>query len=73
MKEEQNRSLNRIAEGRRRVVYIEDKDVWETLTKIAKKTGQTPSNIVRSLTRTFADMNKEVPEGHFGFIQNTKQ
>jgi hypothetical protein len=64
---------NRIADSRRRVVYIEDKDVWETLTKIAKKTGQTPSNIVRSLTRTFAEMNKDVPEGHFGFIQTPKQ
>jgi hypothetical protein len=64
---------NRISDSRRRVVYIEDKDVWEILQDIAKKTGVTPSTLVRSLTRSFAEKTKKVPEGYFGFIQNPKQ
>jgi hypothetical protein len=64
---------NRIAESRRRVVYIEDKDVWEILQDFAKKTGVTPSTLVRSLTRNFAEKTKKVPEGYFGFVQTPNQ
>jgi hypothetical protein len=41
---------NKIADHRRRVCYIEEKDHWEDIKKAARKIGISPSNLIRMAT-----------------------
>lgn len=56
--------------GRRRVAYIEDVSTWDSLVEIANRTGQTPSTILRHLTRQFCSQYKNTSDLCFTFIPN---
>lgn len=50
---------NQISEDRRKVVYLEEKEVWEQLQVHADKTGLNPSILIRMATRQLVDkLNK---------------
>ena len=64
------KTKSRIAEGRRKVAYIEDISTWDSLVEIADRTGQTPSTILRCLTRQFCSQHKNTSDLSFTFIPN---
>jgi hypothetical protein len=56
---------NKVADHRRRVVYIEEKDNWNLMSKFAKKDGTKPSIIIREATRQMCKMLRENPNTRF--------
>ena len=50
---------NQISEDRRKVVYLEEKEIWEELTAHAEKHGLKPSNLIRMATRQLIDKLKQ--------------
>ena len=52
---------NKIADDRRRVVYIEEKDKWELLQKTARMHGTEPSTLVRIATHYLCTQIKNDP------------
>ena len=42
---------NQISEDRRKVVYLEEKVIWDELNAHAEKHGLKPSNLIRMATR----------------------
>lgn len=56
---------NKIADHRRRVVYIEEKDNWNLMSKFAKKDGIKPSDIIRQATHQMCEKLRENPNTRF--------
>lgn len=56
---------NKIADHRRRVVYIEEKDIWDLFKEVAKKNGLQPSALIRAATYALAEKLHENPNTRF--------
>jgi hypothetical protein len=56
---------NKIADHRRRVVYIEEKENWEIIKKVAKFNGIPPSAIIRVATNQMCEKLREHPNTRF--------
>lgn len=56
---------NKIADHRRRVVYIEEKDNWELMKKVAKKNNIPPSAIIRVATAQMCEQLRKHPNTRF--------
>ena len=52
---------NKMADHRRRVVYIEEKENWETLKLAAKVNGIPPSAIIRVATQQICEKLRQNP------------
>jgi len=50
---------NKIADHRRRVCYIEERDHWEEIKKAARKIGMSPSNLIRMATLQLCEKLQE--------------
>lgn len=47
-----------VAEGRKRISYVEEVDTWEVLQALADRAGITTSDLIRQATAEFAEKNK---------------
>lgn len=56
---------NKLADHRRRIVYIEEKENWETLVKAAKYNGIPPSAIIRVAVHQMCEKLRENPNTKF--------
>jgi len=56
---------NKIADHRRRVVYIEEKENWDLLVGVAKKNGISPAQIIRLAVGQMCDKLREFPNTSF--------
>jgi len=56
---------NKIADTRRRVVYIEEKENWELMKVVAKYNGIPPSAIIRAATHMICEKLRENPKTRF--------
>jgi hypothetical protein len=53
---------NKLADHRRRVVYIEEKENWDILVEAAKYNGIPPSAIIRIAVHQMCEKLKENPK-----------
>jgi len=56
---------NKISDDRRRVVYLEEKENWEMMKKVAKREGVSPSTLVRIATAQLVEKLKANPNTRF--------
>jgi len=56
---------NKISDDRRRVVYIEEKENWETLKQAAAFNGIPPSAIIRVAVQQMCEKLRENPKTRF--------
>lgn len=56
---------NKIADNRRRVVYIEEKENWDLICQKARQEGISPSAIVRVAVRQMCEKLRAKPETRF--------
>lgn len=56
---------NKIADHRRRVFYIEEKENWELMKLVAKKNGIPPSAIIRAATHAMCEQLRKYPNTRF--------
>lgn len=56
---------NKIADHRRRVVYIEEKEIWDLFKEIARKNGLQPSALIRAATFALAEKLRDNPNTRF--------
>jgi hypothetical protein len=56
---------NKIADNRRRVVYLEEKENWELLVEVARYNGIAPSSIIRVAVNQMCEKLRENPKTRF--------
>ena len=56
---------NKIADHRRRVVYIEEKENWDLLKEVAKYNGLAPAALIRVAVQQLCDKLRENPKTKF--------
>jgi hypothetical protein len=56
---------NKIADHRRRVVYIEEIEVWDLFKEVATKNGLLPSALIRAATFALAEKLRKNPNTRF--------
>jgi len=56
---------NKVADHRRRVVYIEERDNWDTLVKAGKYNGIAPAQIIRIAVNQICEKLRENPKTRF--------
>jgi hypothetical protein len=56
---------NKLADHRKRVVYIEEKENWEILKAVAKYNGIAPSAIIRVAVNQMCEKLRENPKTRF--------
>jgi hypothetical protein len=56
---------NKIADHRRRVVYIEEKENWDIMCEVAKLNGIPPSAVVRAATHQICEKLRQNPKVRF--------
>lgn len=56
---------NKIADHRRRVVYIEEKENWELLKEVAKYNGLKPATLIRVATQQLCEKLRDNPKTRF--------
>lgn len=52
---------NRIADHRRKVAYIEEKETYAAIQQIAKQSGLSPSDIIRIATQQLMETHRKDP------------
>ena len=56
---------NKIADTRRRVVYIEEKENWDLLKEVAKRNGISPALIIRLSVAQMCEKLRQNPGTQF--------
>jgi len=56
---------NKIADNRRRVVYIEEKENWDLIKEVAKKNGLKPAAILRVAVHQMCEKLRQNPNARF--------